>query len=236
MTLLSIAQDVCDVIGLPRPAAIVTGADQLARQILGLAKETLEELGQMDWPILQIPYTFATVAGQGQYALPADFGDLTGDTVFSSSQYYQVRGSLSPGDWARQRNALPSQLGRMKIRVFGLPLKANITPTPTSAQNVVLEYVTTYRVMQSDLTYKDTFFADDDVPLISEDIFKLGLKWRLRRAKGLDYSEEFDAYEKARTQSLAQALSFGSQPVAYRSIADDGSIAPGYVPEQGYGA
>ena len=235
MSLLSIAQEVTDVIGLTRPAAIITGADQLSRQILGLAKETLEELSLMDWPILDVAYTFNTVVSQAQYDLPADFGRELGDTVYASGRYEQLRGSLTPGDWARQRNNTPF-IGRYRFRIFGYPSKLNITPTPTAVEAIVFEYQTTNRVVQADTSLKSTYYADTDVSLVPEDLIKKGLKWRLRRAKGMDYSEEFDDYETSRTQRLAQQLSFGSMPVAYRSSYDGAELGMGYVPETGYGS
>lgn len=235
MSLLSVAQDVTDEIGLTRPTAIVSGTDQLARQILAISKVVLDELSNMDWPILQVPYQFSTVVSQSQYSLPSDFDRETVDTAFLASQYYSLRGSLTPGDWQRQRNSLPSQIGRYKFRVFGLPLKLNFSPTPLTVETVVLEYHTTYKVKQSDGTYKTTYFDDTDVSLVPEELVKKGLKWRLKRAKGLDYSEEFNEYEVARAQRLAQQLAIGSQAVAQRNLLDTPEISGGFVPENGFG-
>jgi hypothetical protein len=235
MTLLSVAQDVCDVIGAARPDAVVSGTDTWARQILGLAKETLEELGLMDWPILEIPYSFNTVVGQSQYDLPADFGREVGDTVYVASQYHSLRGSLTPADWQRQRDALQAQIGRYRFRIYGLPVKLNFSPTPNMVEQIVFEYQTTYRVRQNDGTHKNTFFADDDVSLMPEELLKKGLKWRVRRAKGLDYSEEFDDYEMSRAQRLAQALGMGSMPVAWRNQTEFTEGLNVYVPENGFG-
>lgn len=236
MSLLTACQDVADVIGLTRPTAIASGTDQLARQMFAIAKDVLAELGLMDWPFLQIPYSFDTVVDQASYSMPADFGREVGDTVFLASQYYQLRGSLTPGDWQRQRNSLAVQNGRYKFRLFGLPLKLYITPTPSAAEEIVLEYQTTYRVQQADTTYKTTFFADDDEALVPEDLLKMGIRWRLKRAKGLDYSEDFNEYEIARANRLAQQLSLGSIAVAYRNQAEVPELADGYVPEFGYGS
>lgn len=237
MTLLSVAQDVADMIGLTRPTALVSSSDQLARQMLGFAKATLEELGLMDWPVLQVPYTFDTVDGQAQYDLPADFGREIGDSVYVATQYDSLRGSLTPSDWQRQKSGMQSNLGRYRFRIFGLPLKLNIVPTPSVVEALVLEYQTTYRVLQDDATYQNTFFADTDVSLMPEELLKKGLQWRTRRAKGLDYSEEFDDYEMSRTQRLAQALSMGSMPVAYRSgVEDAAGLGNVYIPETGYGS
>ena len=235
MTLLSIAQDVADAIGLTRPAAIITGQDQNARQMLGLAKETLEELGLMEWPILQIPYSFNTVAGQAMYTLPADFDREVGDTVYSSARYASVRGQLTAAAWAKQRNELPN-LGRFKFRIFGLASKLQMYPVPDTVEEIVIEYQTKYRVRKSDGTYQNTYTDDQDVSLVPEDLVKLGLKWRLRRAKGMDYSEEFDVYEFTRNQRYAQQLDLGSLPVSYRSLQDDSGYPFGpYIPEVGFG-
>lgn len=236
MSLLTICQDVADVIGLTRPAAIITGTDQLSRQMLGLAKETLEELCFMDWPVLEITYSFNTIANQASYALPSDFRREVGDTVYAASQYYGVRGSLTASDWARQRGSLPD-FWRYKFRIFGYPRVLQISPTPQVVENFILEYQTENRVVQTSGTLKSTFFDDTDTPLVPEDLVKRGLKWRVRRAKGLDYSEEFDDYELARSQRLSQALSLGSMPVANRSPFDGTEIGlvGGYVPETGFG-
>lgn len=234
MTLLIIAQRVCGVIGITRPTAIVTGQNELAYQILGLAEEALEELSLMDWPVLQVPYTFDTVVDQAQYDLPADWGRETGDTAYAASQYNQLRGSLSPAQWQNQRDALQAQIGRYRFRIFGQPLQLNITPTPQTVEAVTLEYQTTNRVRQNDGTFKASFFADDDTSIVPETLLYKGLKWRLRRAKGLDYSEEFDDYEKDRFAQLAQQLQFGSQPVAVRNGTEQPWSDP-YVPENGFG-
>lgn len=235
MSLLSICTDTADVIGLTRPAAIITGQDQLSRQMLGFCKETLEELSMMDWPILQVPYSFNTVVGQASYTLPTDYNREIGDSVYGQARYSQVRGSLTPGDWARQRNILPG-LGFYRFRIFGNPLKINLIPTPQVVEAIVFEYQSLNRVTQVGGAMKTTWFADDDVSVVPEDLMKKGLKWRLRRAKGLDYSEEFDDYEIARNLRLAQTLQFGSMPVAYRGpYGEDAYLAPGYVPESGFG-
>jgi hypothetical protein len=233
MTLLTVAQEVADVIGITRPTALVSSTDQLSRQMLGLAKETLEELGLMDWPILEIPYTFNTADGVSQYTLPTDFGREIGDSVYLAGRYESLRGSVTPGQWQRQRSSLQANLGQYRFRIFGLPLQLNLTPTPTVVEAVTMEYQTTYRVQQVDTTYKTTFFADTDVSLMPEELLKKGLKWRMLRAKGADYSEEFNDYEMSRAARLAQQLQFGSSPVAQRYMGDEASGL--YIPESGFG-
>jgi hypothetical protein len=47
--------------------------------------------------------------------------------------------------------------------------------------------------------------SDTDVPLLPDDCFVLGLMWRFRKAKGLDYAQEFDTYEKLVTRELSRS-------------------------------
>lgn len=235
MTLLSICQDTADAIGLTRPSTIVSSTDPLSRQMLAFAKETLEELSAMAWPKLEVAYSFNTVALQQTYAVPADWSREIGDSVYGSARYSQIRGSLTPGDWARQRNILPG-LGFYRFRIYGNPLMINLTPTPQVVETIVLEYQSANRVTANLGGTKVTYTLDDDTSIVDEDLMKKGLKWRLRRAKGMDYSEEFDDYELTRAQRLAQALQLGSLPVAYRGIYDGSElIGMGWVPETGYG-
>lgn len=236
MTLLSMAQDICDTIGIPRPSTIAAGTDQISRQLYGIAKETVEELTALDWPILAIPYTFPTVVDQDTYPVPNDFHHAIADTAYLATQYYPLRGSLTPSDWQRIRNALPSQIGRYKFRIMaGNPPVFVMSPIPGTVETVVMEYRTSNRVQKSDGTFSPTWTGDTDVPIVPEALVKLGMKWRLKREKGLDYSDEFDDYVIQKQIYVAQALDIGSLSVAYRRLVDYPEIANGYVPEYGFG-
>jgi len=235
MTLLSVCQEVADAIGLTRPTSIASSTDQLSRQMLVYARQTLAELSRMDWPTLQTPFEFDTVVGQQKYPIPTDFGRQIGDTMYLSSQYYQLRGSLSSTEWARQRGSFPTNLGRYKFRTYGLPQMIYIQPIPQTVEHITLEYTTTNNVKQANgqLTYQ--YGLDNDTALLSEELVAEGLNWRIRRAKGLAYEEEFNDYEVNRYQVLAQMLNMGSLPVAYRRMIESPEIPIGYIPENGYG-
>lgn len=234
MTLLTVCSDVADMVGVSRPNSIVASLNQQQRQLLGFAKETLEELSLMDWPVLCRAVTLPTVVNQQTYSLPSDFEHEIGDTLYIANKYEQLRGSLSPGDWARQRNSNPD-IGRYRFRIYGTPLKLNVSPIPQVVESLVYEYKTNNRVVHADGSYGTTYTADTDLPLVPEELVKKGLKWRYRRAEGLDYSEEFNDYEMSRSSRLAQQLQFGSMPVAVRSPFDMYPLTDGYVPQQGFG-
>lgn len=230
MSLLTVCRSVAGGSGLPQPASVVGSTNPLSIQMLELANDTLAELGRMDWPVLHIEHQFNTVDGTSQYALPAGFKRAIADTAYLASQYYSLRGSMTAADWQRQRNALPSQIGRYNFRIFGNPSKINIAPTPTTVESVVMEYVTS-QLTNSGATYA----ADTDVSVLDEELVRKGLKWRVKRERGLDYSEDFNDYELTRQTVLAQTLALGSMPVAYRNLLSEEDIPYGYIPEAGFG-
>jgi hypothetical protein len=102
-------------------------------------------------------------------------------------------------------------------------------------ESITLEYATTNNILQSNGVYIRQYTLDDDVAIIPEELVAEGLNWRIRRAKGLAYEEEFNDYEVNRYQVLAQMLNMGSMPVAYRRMIDDAYVPDGYIPEWGYG-
>lgn len=235
MTLATIVRRVADEVGLPRPNAVASSTDQLPRQMMALANSQLEELAELNWPILQYEHTFDTVVGQDTYDLPDDWARNMGETAYIASQYYQLRGSMSAADWARTKNTLPLPIGRYKYRVTGNPLKIVIVPTPQTVEHIVFEYISNQLVVGSDSTPKPLYTEDNDVSLIPGRLVRMGLKWRIKEAKGFDYAEDFNAFEASRDTLFAQMKDLGAIPVAHRNYADIPEIGDGYVPETGYG-
>jgi hypothetical protein len=121
--------------------------------------------------------------------------------------------------------------GRYRWRIKGNPLKLCITPTPQLVENIVIEYLSKYGVQQVGGTLTQTFTYDTDVPVVPEELVRMGLKWRIKHAKGLDYSEDYNAYDDDKKQYFAEALALGSLPVAYRSYADAPELGNGYLPD-----
>lgn len=236
MSLLNIATSVADAVGLPRPSAIASSTDQLARQMFALANEVLEDLHYLDWPILEIPYSFNTVIGQESYNLPTDWERSINDTAYIASQYYNMRGSLTSNDWQRNKNALPSQIGRYKYKIYGNPLKIYIHPVPMTVETIVLEYITSNKAQNTVGTFIPQFAADTDTPIVPESLVRKGLKWKIKHAKGMEYGEDFNDYERSKQTLFAQQLDIGAIPVALRRMIDIPEVPNGYIPEFGFGA
>jgi hypothetical protein len=237
MTLIAMCERVLAEVGWPVPSAIATNTDATAKQILAIANTELRMLSQgYEWPHLEVDYQFNTVAAQAQYPWPDDFRKLSFGSVFDASQYYGVRGSMNIERWQKYKNGLLGSLSHQKFRqtyVAGVPTM-ELTPTPTDVRSMVALYVTKEYARDAGGTSKEMYTADTDVSKVPEELVELGVKWRFRRAKGLDFSVELAEYNSQVKQQYAGYKALGDIPVGGGSY-DDG-LTSGYVPDNGFGA
>jgi len=210
MTLLSIVQDACAEIGaIAQPSAVVSNSDETVSRMLALIKREGEDLVQSDWTILQRLHTLATVAATAEYDLPADYGRMIVDTHWDRSNYEPIYGPISPHDWQAIKSGLLGSgiVGRrfriVRSMVSGNSRKFILDPTPTAAdasETLAFEYISTYYCASSGGTAQAAWTADTDVPIVDENLFRLGLIVRFKRSTGLDYASEADEYaDKRRT-------------------------------------
>lgn len=242
MSLLTICQRVMSVTGWPRISSISSNLEPTAQQIFGCANDELEELSEkFKWPQLQEEYTFSAVQGQSLYPLPNDFRVMEPDAIFSTDEYYRVRGSTSLEYWQLYKYGKLGNLGRKRFRMHydlaGIP-QIEITPTPDEAENFTCVYYSNMYARNDNNDPVPLFAADTDTSKIPERLVQLGVKWRFRRAKGLDYSAERLEYERAVSQQYAQYAAEGFAVVGGKRLFPDdyAGLTYGYVPESGFGA
>lgn len=233
MSFLSAVQNVCAAVGLfPLPSAVANNTGNLARQFLSLANREVKKLSrQHDWPVLQTEYAFSTVIGQDTYNLPADWYKAIADTAWNRDSYYKIRGGMSPVEWQYYKSGQAPLLPRYGFRLVAGKLK--LTPTPTLVEHVVIEYQSLYYVLAGDTTPKAEFTMDTDTARVEPDLFELGLQWRIKHAKGLDYGEDLIEYEARVSKAYAEAIALGT------IVRDNQCYSPlteGYVRPNGFGA
>ena len=194
MSLLTIIQRACDRLTIPRPTAVVASTDQATLNLLGLAQEEGKELSaRAAWQAITTEKTFTTVAAALQTsAVPADFDWYIPETMFNRTSRRQVYGPLSQHEW-QQIQASLTTLVNPAFRFRGNNIL--ISPTPTAGQTVAYEYVSKNWCESSGGTDQPSWAADTDVGLLDEELMVLGVIWRFRKSKGLDYAEEFRTYE-----------------------------------------
>ena len=236
MTLLSICRSVLAETGWPVLSTIATNSDATAQQIFAIANAELEALSELfAWPHLEVEYSFNTVANQAVYLWPVDFRTLAPQSVFDSGQYYELRGSTGLQFWELLKYGKLSSLARARYRTV-YPLGApgiEITPAPVGVNPLVAVYYSNQYARDASGVGISRFSSDTDVSKVPERYIQLGIKWRFRRAKGLDFSAELAEYNATVQTQFAKYAGPAEINVGGRRRMD--WCAPGYVRENGFG-
>ena len=206
MSCLTIVQNACSIIGIPSPSAIVTSQDDAIRQLLALLNKEgkeLEQCAENGWQALTLEATFTTLAATSQGSLNTiapNYKFILNDTIWNATQRRRIIG-LSPQQWKTRQGLFPQgAFNEYRIQRNNI----NFIPAPAAGQTCYFEYVTKAWVTDSTgVTSKLTFTADTDVSLLDENLLELGLIWRWKHAKGLDYAEDFNTYMRNVDMAIA---------------------------------
>lgn len=204
MTLLTTVERVCDQVGIPRPTTVVGNTDPGVRQLLALANTEGRDLAQRHrWNKLLKEGTHTTVAAALQgvmTTIASDFDYLIGDTMWNRNTDRPIH-AISPEAWqAYQANSITGPFTKFRIQGGSL----YFVPTPTAGQTVAFEYMSKNWCESSGGTDQTAWAADSDVGLLDEFLMELGLIWRWKKAKGLEYGEDFNFYERRVANAIAR--------------------------------
>jgi len=221
--LLQIATQALGEIGLVAPSLIASNADPTAIQILSLLNREGCELADLEggWPQLRGQQTITLVPGQEAYDFPADLLYYREGSSWDTTTHRPVTGPLSDRQWQQARIGQGASERSLRYRL--MDGQVHFDPVPVAADQIVFEYVSAYWCKSASGTPQASFAADTDVPILPDDLFVLGLKWRLLAAKGMNYAEERAAYDLAVARKQGRAFDTG--PIALNRRHRDG--APG---------
>lgn len=207
MSALTLAQSVCRRIGLPSPTTAVSSTDAQVLQVVELANEEGKELAKRPpygWQALQNQATFTTTAVELQGTIEAiapGMSKIINDTIWNRDLRRPIFGPLGPQNW-QQLKALNMVGPWNQFRIRNGQLL--FIPPPAVGQSCYFEYVTKYWCTSSDgLTGRAAFLQDTDVTLLDEELMVLGTIWRWKAAKGLEYAEDFNKYERQVIDAIA---------------------------------
>ena len=221
MTLLSIVQDAADEAGWDQPATVVGNTD--ADQFLRLLNREGEVLSKWQWEILVKEDTFTLATSDQDYALASDFRYLIPTTIWNRDNKRAIL-------WL---NSQMWQFFKGWTTVNGLNLRARLRngemefeQTITSSDNgktIAYEYVSKNWTADSGSTAQQKFAADSDTSVLDEELLTLGLVWRFKKAKGMDWQGDFQDYRQEVLSAKARdggsrILRFGRGPVQHLGV------------------
>lgn len=184
-----------------------------------------------NWSVLTKEGTFTSAATETQDTLPADFDRMVNDSMFDRTQSRQIIGPRSPQNWTRDKSYVSVGVWSY-FRIRGKSII--FEPTPSAGNSIYYEYISTYWVDTGadGLGDATSFAADTNTSVLDETVLTLGVIWRLLKAKGLDYSEEFREYEHQLDLLVARD---GAKPKLRLSGPAVFSLGEPNIPETGFG-
>lgn len=205
MSILTMIQDCCNVIGIDSPNTVIGNVDRQISQLLALANKTGESLAREPFQSLNLEATFTTVATESQGAVSTiapGFKYIINETIFNRDLKRPVFGPLSPQRWQQLKAAnINGPWNQFRIRAGNIIF----IPAPAAGQHCYFEYRSkNWATDSTGVTTKEKFSVDTDLILFDEGLFKLALIWRWKHAKTLDYAEDFAEYQRVLLDELAR--------------------------------
>lgn len=239
MTLLTLIQSACAELGIQQPSAVVTSTDPNVQQLLSLANREGREMHALGtsidgWQMLRREWVFNVVGGQDTYALPVDASMLIPNTAWDRGMRWQLLGPATPQEWQILKSAIMPMGPRRRWRVFGGNLVLFPVPGPTDTNTLVFEYYSTNWCKSNSGTTQSQFAADNDTYLIDDDTMVLGIIWRWRRKKGLEYSREYSDWMSAKDRAVASQAGMCDLSLSH-SASSNPFITTANIPDTGFG-
>jgi hypothetical protein len=222
MSILTAVSDAMVLCGQPQPSSAVSNPDPTVSKFVAFAQLEAELTGSdFNWRNLNIALTLTGDGTTTLFALPSDFERMLQGQALYSLKYPSIplQGPISSQDLLALK-ALPVTPIRPVWRLIGGTLE--IWPALANLEIVNGEYRSTNPIVSGDgLTRKPRWTNDSDFTLFPEVILRLGLIWRWKASKGLDYGEDFKTYQMERDKKAGHEA--GGKIVRMTNTYDIGS-------------
>ena len=200
MTILSIVQRVTRRLGISVPSAVVGNSDAQILQLVELANDEGRELssrGRWQGMIRENVFDLVTTVSQGTMSGDVvddgDYDYIINNTFWNRTTDLPVMGPVSAAQW-QTLQTFPVTGPYQQWRIIGKNLYFD--PVPPATDQCAFEYMSTSWCESSGGAGQSEWLADTDTGLLDENLMYLGLVWRWKSEKGLEYGEDFNSYER----------------------------------------
>lgn len=224
MSVLSVAQSVCKVIGLEVPEGIVASTQREHVELAGVMQEMAQRIADAyDWQLFN---RLETMTGDGtteDFDLPSDYGRMTFETqVWSSSLLTPLDRITSRDKWLE-----------LDIRTYEFIINAwiiyggqmHVKPALASAVTAKYWYQSNLLFAPASGSNKAEFTADDDTYRLNERLWKMATIYQWRNNKGQPYAEDMADYEELKERLVMQDKGARMLVLGTQRIPGDAKIA-----------
>lgn len=200
--LLDIVQQVCDELGLSRPAYVIGNDDPQTVQMLALINRLGRDLArQFEWQRLVKEYTLTTTDDQALYSFPSDWARQIPQTEWDRSSHWPLVGPATSQQWQVYKSGVISQGPRLRFRISGGGFE--IFPA-IGGYELVFNYISANWVIGADSSTSRDFRNDTDTCVFEDSLMISGLKALWKNAKGLDASFDMADFRTTLEQCKSQ--------------------------------
>ncbi len=206
MTVLGSAQSAgLRLLGV-KPSSLFSTSDPFALELADLANEVATDIAQVhDWRKLQLLATLAGDAVAIAFSLPTDYDRMPKKAEVHSLNWKTAnfRRVRDQDEWIYIQDNLISGMPGNWIILGG---KMQIFP-PMPVGETARFYYASNKVVAVDAASagsKTAFETDTDCFVLNERLLTLGLIWRWRSQKRMEYAEDLKNYELALEQEIAK--------------------------------
>ncbi len=207
MSLLSMTQQVCRRIGITAPVSVSSSSDPQIIQLMALANEEGQDLStRYPWQNIRQESTFLTVATEDQGSINTlagtDFRYILNDIMWNRSLLRPVFGPVQPYEW---QNLKARNITGPWAQYIMRGNHVRFIPVPVAGNTIAFEWISKNWVsVTASSTTSSTWTADADTGLLDEEIMTQGMLWRWKAAKGLEYAEDYNKYERLVADQMAR--------------------------------
>jgi len=233
-TLKDIVNNVLTESGYQELDTVVGNGSNTARRILGLGQREGRTLAKKNWTILLKRNVLSTASSAESYALPTDFDRFIDNTHWNVSQQRRMAGPISVQHWQANKSGVGTLTvnDRFQIRADGNQNRYFIDPIPTSAESVSFFYISKAWCRANGGERQVKWLADNDVLLLDDFVYELGLKWRWLHSQRRPYQEEYGEYVVERDKAIARDGDLATLSI----LGPSEDIRPfANIPETGFG-
>lgn len=220
LTFLAMIQGVCRRVGHPPPTVAFAATDTTTQRLVALADDEGRDLLRYgDWRVLRKTHTFTTTATESQTGtpIPTDLGGFIDGTIWNRTTKQTIQ-QLDAEQWHyyKARTSFPFE------HAFYLEGATWLQqPVPPAGQTQAYGYRSTYFCQSSGGTKQAAWAADTDTGVLSEHLMVLGITWRFKQSRGLDWQADYDQYKWRVDDELAK-----DQPRRIISMTGEAAIDP----------
>jgi hypothetical protein len=205
-TLKTLVNNVLPEIGFTQVTSVVGNANQTAALAFALANREGRSLAKKDWRVLVKRNTITTASSAESYSLPSDFDRFIHGTEWNASTQDRMFGPVADDYWQADLSGLTviTLEDRFQLRADGNTSRLWIRPVPTASEELSFFYAANSWCRSNGGQRKSSFTADDDVLLLDDYVFELGLKWRILQAQKRDFQVELAEYTLELKKAMAR--------------------------------